>query len=247
MRRVWLIAILWLIAPRAGADIVFQTGFEPSDGINAGPIGGQQSWIGDATQPADSAVEFSESLGSNVLRIASDGGFDGFFHLGASTPDFDIGTEATTIVSQVVMINATGEADFLLQTVDADTNTPAVQLQFAFGGDLIVNGADTGFNWSPLQPLAVTITHDHGSETAAVEINGSPVAVGIGIAGVDRFDRVEFGTDDAIDQQSASFFVDNIVVSAIPEPTALLLTMVGACSIVAGGRSGRSKCKQRRA
>ena len=222
---IGLVLAMLLTGSPVWADGGLSVGFEFAEGFDLGPLHGQQGWTGDFDQPGDTSIEFVPQFGSRGVRITADGGFDGAFHLGAASPVFEPPPSRVVSAEQDIIIDEAGGADFLVQTVDSVKGQPAVTLQFAFGGDLLVNAADTGFNWTPGTTMAVAIEHDQLLGTAAVFVNAASVASDVDISHIDRIDELQYGTDDFVSGTAASLYLDNIVV--VPEPASVLLLLFG--------------------
>jgi hypothetical protein len=214
----------------------FESGFEAQDGYTLGAIGGQQGWTGDPFTPADSAIADSAYVPTRALRVTADGGFDGFFHLGAATPIFDSPHAATITASQDVVIDGLGGADFLIQTVDTVAGIPALQVQFTSFGNVVVNGISAPVFWTKGLPFVLAMEHNMALHRASVSINGVVALSGIPLPGISAITQMQFGTDDFVLTTPASLYVDNL--SIVPEPLSLGLLAVSAVGLI--GR--RQRC-----
>ena len=160
------------------------------------------------------------------LQVTADSAFDGAFHLGAASPVFAAQSSGITTVSQRLVRTGSGDADFLVQTVDSQAGQPVVQVQFVSSGKLLVNGVLTSFAWQADKAIEMTISHDWGTGLAGVQVGDTWVATNIALDPQAAIDQIQFATDDAATLFSSALLVDNILV--LPEPAVGLLLALGA-------------------
>ncbi len=232
--RAWVFGILFAAAflttgsGAIQAAVVYQTGFESAEGYGLGPLDGQQGWSADA----DTAVQSSNSAaGDYAVTMVPQGDYTGQYQLMAMHYlTVDTTVDPLVTVSQQVNISDLDEAEWLVSLMSGLTESNRVL--FSYTGDILVNGTDTGSDWSAGSWQALEIVMDHAAERTDVYYGGSQIAGDVPfVASVDGLNTLMLSTDDYV-AQGSNMFYDSLVVTAVPEPGTLALALVGLAAVL---------------
>jgi hypothetical protein len=197
-----VVGLTFVSSARCEEIILFETGFEASEGFLLGSLHEQNGWTGDSEHPEDSTVtdEIAHS-GAQAAYVAGQP-YHPVFGLGVTSPPLaNTGPERRLSLSYeaAIRIDATGGPDYAVQTIDSVGQVAGTVVLFTFTGDVYVDFFDSGLDWTPGQwmELRIEVDLDHlGCPNAArVWIDGQQVAEHTQLAGVNVIDALQFVAD----------------------------------------------------
>ena len=225
-------------APAMGAT-VYTTGFEQGEGYTLGDLNGQQGWVADS-YPGDCVVQnVTYSAGSAAMQVLADGTYDpqnpglrlGAFHTFADP------TGANPVVTflQDVRITATNEADYLLSPGFWDSNTGSISFRsyvlFDYLGNIFVNGTDSNYDWTANTWQTVKVVMDFSTGKADVFYGTTQIATDANFTSTGPLNAIVYATDDYY-YSGSSMFVDEVNITATPEPLSLGLVALGGLGLL---------------
>lgn len=225
----------------AAATIVYSTGFESGEGpdyFTLGNIDGQGGWSdGPADAPAVVQAGTFQS-GAQALQIdCTEWPLNpGEMKIAASRILSDpTAVNPLVTISLALRITADSEARYRLATYDGSTCTNSVVFElydpFLHPADIIVNGVSTGQSWSADVNtwVALEILLDFTYNLADVSYKGASIADDVPFLNDGNLTSFAILTDDGWYDGGSSMFVDNLSVTAVPEPGTFVL-LLGLCA-----------------
>lgn len=226
----------------AAATIVYSTGFESGEGVDyfiVGNVAGQGGW---SDGPADARAVVQAGTfqsGAQALQIdrTEEYWFGGDDPAIAAKCDLSDPTAANPLVtiSLSLRITADNEACYGIATYDGSTCTNSVVFElydpFLHPADIIVNGVSTGQSWSADVNtwVALEILLDFTYNLADVSYKGASIADDVPFLNNGNLTSFAILTDDGWYDGGSSMFVDNLSVTAVPEPGTFVL-LLGLCA-----------------
>ncbi len=237
-----------LAAGGARAAIFSVAGFEAENGYTTGPLHGQNFW--NTCGRTDVVVQDQDAAeGTQALQITPDGSYDfdnPAFHLAAEwyfDPELAYGADIWAV--QTVKIEALNEADYVVGLYcDACENVVTNAVHFVFNGEIHVNGADTGYHWTPgiWQNLELYVSHE--MMCMSVWYGESLIAECAPFINEGWTDHLALLTDDYIKEAASSMYYDGLTVAANAEPATVLLVALGV-GLVRWHRAARAAGRTR--
>lgn len=239
-----VITVVWasaLCSP-AAATIVYSTGFESGEGagyFTLANIDGQGGWSdGPADAPAVVQAGTVQS-GDQALQIDR----TEMYFLGgdpkiAASRILTDPTAANPLVtiSLDLRITADSEARYGIATYDGSTLTNSVIFELydpilEDPADILVNGVSTGQSWSADVNtwVDVEILLDFTQNRASASYKGASIADDLPFLNDGDLTSLAILTDDGWYAAGSSMFVDNLSVTAVPEPGTFVL-LLGLCA-----------------
>ncbi len=238
-----VITVVWasaLCSP-AAATIVYSTGFESGEGpgyFTLANIDGQGGWSDDPVAEAPAVVQAGTvQSGDQALQIDRTGMYftptDPVIAASRTLTDPTAANPLVTI-SLDLRITADNETRYGIATYDGSTRTNEVIFQIPIledPADIIVNGVSTGQSWSADVNTWVTleILLDFTQNSASASYKGTSIADDLPFLNDGDLTGLAILTDDGWYAAGSSMFVDNLSVTAVPEPGTFVL-LLGLCA-----------------
>ncbi len=240
-----------LVAGPAAAATVYETGFEAGEGptyFDAGNINGQDNWA-DGPAEAQPVVQ-TGTVGSGAQALEIDGtafSTEGELAIAASRNNLTDPTPANPLVTITLDLRITSdvEAMYGIATYDGSTRTSSVVFKPDFGpgdeDDILVNGVSAGVDWTAdvNSWVALEITLDFTNNLADVSYKGGAIADNVSFLNSGGLTMFAIMSNDGWWASGSSMFVDNLSITAVPEPGAVTLLLVGAGAALASASRRR--------
>ncbi|MBL7132702.1 MAG: PEP-CTERM sorting domain-containing protein [Phycisphaerae bacterium] len=229
-----IIACILLLCVPAEAGVVYETGFESGEGFSPGNLGGQDSWwaVTDAAigPPVVQGAQYAPPVGAQAVELPHNP--DDYLAAGTLVAKrvFTDPTATLPIVTivQDVRFTQIGETGFRIGIYGASEVTSSVEF-YAYG-DIYVNdpgrvqsrGTWTADTWTSLE-----IVLDFTNQQIDAFYGGITLVEDLAFQNLDGFSEYRLWNIGLLNEGS-SMFLDNLKITATPEPGAFATLAVGA-------------------